>query len=363
MNTAITPEMLEVLEAIHYRPSVSIFLPFEPKMGLKKEITTSLKNAAEHLEKELQRNYPNAMGKLVMQKLKATFRNLNYNTHKKSIAIFLSPVFEKIIYLDIPVEEKVIIDGSFEIRDLVFCKKQLHKYLVLVLNHNESRIFLSDSSHFVRLVFNNANTVNAPAKNGAKKGIVPAEITGETMLNKFLHHVDNGLNHILTAYHYPLFVIGPEKVVAKFKKISHHTAAVIEFINGNMDNATIPHLKDVLEPHINDWKKVKEKELMQQLNDAAGKKKLAIGMREVWRQATNKNGKLLVVEKNFMYAAEQGSKEEIIYKAIEPYNKFSYIKDAVDDVIEKVLENGGDVEFVDDMILKDHHHIALVKYY
>ena len=64
-----------------------------------------------------------------------------------------------------------------------------------------------------------------------------------------------------------------------------------------------------------------------------------------------------------MYAAERGGTEEIIYKAIEPYNRFSYIKDAVDDVIEKVLENGGDVEFVDTGLLEDHHHIALLQYY
>jgi hypothetical protein len=70
-----------------------------------------------------------------------------------------------------------------------------------------------------------------------------------------------------------------------------------------------------------------------------------------------------LVEKNYMYAAEHGSSEEIIYKAIEPYSKFSYIKDAVDDVIEKILENDGDVEFVDEGVLKDFNHIALVKHY
>ena len=64
-----------------------------------------------------------------------------------------------------------------------------------------------------------------------------------------------------------------------------------------------------------------------------------------------------------MYAAERGSCDEIIYKAIEPFNKFSYVKDAVDDVIEKVLENDGDVEFVDKGFLKDYQHIALIKYY
>jgi hypothetical protein len=35
----------------------------------------------------------------------------------------------------------------------------------------------------------------------------------------------------------------------------------------------------------------------------------------------------------------------------------------VDDVIEKVLENGGDVEFVDEGVLKDYHHIALILFY
>ena len=64
-----------------------------------------------------------------------------------------------------------------------------------------------------------------------------------------------------------------------------------------------------------------------------------------------------------MYAAQHGSNGDIIYKVTEPYNKFSYIKDAVDDVMEKVLENGGDVEFVDTDVLKDYHHIALVLYY
>ena len=103
--------------------------------------------------------------------------------------------------------------------------------------------------------------------------------------------------------------------------------------------------------------------MLNQLDEAAGSKKLVFGMRDVWREAMGHKGRLLVVEKNYMFAAQHGGSEDIIYKATEPYNKFSYIKDAVDDLIEKVLENGGDVEFVDEEVLKDYHHIALVKYY
>ena len=76
-----------------------------------------------------------------------------------------------------------------------------------------------------------------------------------------------------------------------------------------------------------------------------------------------RKGRLLIVEKNYVYAALHGNHEDIIYKAGEPNNEFSYIRDAVDEIIEKVLENGGDVEFVDKDILKDYRQIALVLFY
>ena len=53
----------------------------------------------------------------------------------------------------------------------------------------------------------------------------------------------------------------------------------------------------------------------------------------------------------------------MIYQAVEPYDKFSCIKDAVDHIIQKVLENGGDVEFVDKDFLKVYHQIVLIKFY
>jgi len=40
-----------------------------------------------------------------------------------------------------------------------------------------------------------------------------------------------------------------------------------------------------------------------------------------------------------------------------------YIKDAVDDVIEKVISSGGDVEFVDEGILNNFDKIVLLEYY
>lgn len=365
MNAIITPEIREVMEALHYRPAISIIMPFDPKMSLKTEISHTLKFVSDKVKRDLQENYPDEMGKLVMHKLEAIIKNLNFNTYKKSIAIYVSPVFEKVLYLDIPVEEKIIIDESFEIRDLVYSKKQLHKYLVLLLSGKESRMYLGNTDSFVRIVSNKPENIFAYENDVAERVANFSDVAErkEIMMDKFLRHTDNVLDSILHAYQLPLFILGTEKILGHFNSITKHKSACTEYIHGNYEEASFEELKNILSPHITDWKKVKEKDLLNQLDDAASHKKLSVGMKEVWRQAMNRNGRLLLVEKNYMYAAEHGEREEIINKTVEPYNKFSYIKDAVDDVMEKVLENGGDVEFVDENVLSEFQHIALIQYY
>lgn len=365
MNPGIAPEIREVIEAVHYRPAVSIIVPFEPKMSLKTELAHVLKAAADKVERELRDNYPDDVSQLVMHKLRMIIKNLNYNTHKKSIAIYVSPVFEKVLYLDIPVEEKIIIDESFEIRDLVYSKKQLHKYLVLLLSGKESGIYLCNTETFVKIVSNFPLSVYAYLNDAPERVANFSDMSErkEVIMEKFLHNIDNSLDIILKAYHLPVLVAGTKRILGHFKSITKHTGAVIEYVEGNYEKASLTELKKILEPYIADWKKLMQKNLMNQLEEAAGRKKLAIGMKDVWHEAISRKGRLLVVEKNFMYAAQHGGSEDEIYKATDPYNKISYIEDAVDDVMEKVLENGGDVEFVDEGLLKNYHHIALMLYY
>jgi len=86
-------------------------------------------------------------------------------------------------------------------------------------------------------------------------------------------------------------------------------------------------------------------------------------MKDVWIEASNHKGRLLLVEKDYMYAAQYGGSKDSITWVSEPVKNISFIKDAVDDVMEKVLTDGGDVEFVDKGVLKQYGHIALVQYY
>ena len=365
MNPLVTPDLQEILDVVHYRPSVSIILPFDPKMGLKAEIAHALELAADRVSRELRDQYPEELSNLVNTKLRRLIRDLNFNTHKKSVAIYVSPVFEKVLYLDVPVEEKIIVDESFEIRDLVYSKKQLHKYLVLLLSQTESRMFLGDVSSFIRIVS------DRPENSQVFQGDPPERVGNfsdpeerkQLLMEKFLRHTDNSLDIVLQAYRLPLFVMGTEKTVGHFRKLTKHSHAVVEYIYGNFEEASIPDIRQKLAPHIEDWKKVLQQSLMNTLEEAADRQKLAVGMNAVWREANQHRGRLLVVEKDYMFPAEPTDVADNIDPLPPRYNKYSYIKDAVDDVIEKVLQYGGDVEFVDNGVLAAYDKIALVQYW
>jgi len=361
----ITKEYADVLGIQNDLPCISIIMPFEPKMGVKAELRHKLKIATDKIKLELMADYSPEKAMPVLKKLQLVIKDLNYNTHKKTIAIFVSPTIEKVYYLDIPVEEKIILDDSFEIRDLIYCKKQIHKYLLAELNGNSTKIYLGNGAHFVKVIS------NVPDNIAAYKTDLPERVGNftdssnkkEILLDKFLKHTDKGLSLLLQAYQLPLFVMGTPKTIGHFKSITHNAKHVIEYIHGNFEEKTAPELYEIMEPFVGDWKKVTQADLLNQIDEAVSLNKISVGISEVWKTAAQKRGKLLIVEKNFMYPAVQGASPDIIYQYKNSVNNAFYIKDAVDDLIEKVLANGGDVEFVDGQLLKNYDSIVLIEYY
>ncbi|RTL56285.1 MAG: hypothetical protein EKK37_17595 [Sphingobacteriales bacterium] len=364
MNKSISPEVMEVINAISYLPSVSVIMPFEPKTNLRTALTHKLKIAGDKVEQQLFENYDHEKASVVINKLRNLLRNLNYDTDKKSIALYVSPVFEKVFYLDIPAEEKIIIDESFEIRDLVYSKKDFYKYLVLVLSAAWTKIFLVDPKQFIRVKTEAPDNVNAVWNE------VPSKIANftdpssrkEIMLDKFLKYADEGLGEVLKTMPFPVFVMGTERTIGHFGKITRNARHILDYVHGNYEEATEDEIRIALEPYINNRKRERQLAFIAQLDDAKNAGKLVTGVENIWGEACKKNCRLLVVEKNFTYAAQKIS-AEIIVPLSDIGKNGIYIKDVVDDIIEKVLNNGGDVAFVDEGTMGEYAKIALIQYY
>ncbi len=362
MKQNLLSHLAAASETEYNLPSVSIILPFEPKMQSKSELTSALQSVVEKVEQRIFDNFSIDMALLVIQKLKYIIKNLDFSTHKKSIAIYVSPVFEKVLYLSVEVDERVVLDKSFHIQDLIKNKKELHQYLLLQLTEKECRIYVNESGEMQKIFFSgleNFLEYTDPLYHRLKIKNCDHECV-RINIDKFLQRIDNSLDFIMESYHLPLFIIGNENVLDHFKQVTTHVTSVIENIISDYKEADTEALKEIIAPYIADWKKVKQKFLLNALQTAADKNKLASGLIDVLNAVMEHHCRLLLLEENYKYSEIDTSNKEMIYTANKLYNRFSYLKNTVDEIIEKILEDGGDVDFVNKKIMEPYNHIALI---
>lgn len=348
----IPQDVQEVMDAVHYRPSVTLLIPCKARIGMKTEMEQYLKQEGDKTRKILSAEYPDDIVSAVVHKLDQLFSGIDYEKCKQSIAIYVSPVFSKLVYLDIPVEEKLIIDEVFEIRDLVYSKKQLSKYLLLVLGSKAFNLYLGDSGTWVKILADSYDSVSTSA-NETHEQIANFSDTSamhEAETIKFLQHTDHVLKTVLDNYKIPLFVMGPDTITGHFRKITHHGSSVAEYISGDYHHVPATHLEKLIQPYIQKRDTLLQRQLRMQLSDAAGRKKLSAGIKDCWQESKRKNAGLLIVEKNYEFFSEQHTDE-------------FHGRDLVDETIRYVLEAGGDVSFVDRGLLKKYKRIALIRYY
>jgi hypothetical protein len=321
-------------------PSVSLFMPFEPKMVSKNEIVHKLQSLIIEAEQKLIKTFSISAAKPILERLKSVVKNLDYSTHKKSTAIYVSAEEEKLFYLDTPLEEKVIVDTSFNIRALVESKKRLQQHLVLVLGNNISRVYFGNGLHLVSMLTNTR-----------KK----SQSDNISSLENFLRETDNNLGIILNYFPLlPLFVVGDADILNNYKKITRNETHITQLIETSKYEMSVDEIKTTLQPYIINWEYIRMKHLHRRLDNAMESGKIAVGITNVIKDANQRHAKLLVVEKGYTVPVVKAKQGEDALK------DSTLLTDAVDEVIERVLASGGEVAFADKNVLEGYQHIALI---
>lgn len=320
-------------------PSVSIILPFNPKMTAKSVISDALGNVVQKISSELNGKYSGILVELVLEKLHAALSGLNYSTHKNSIAVYISPVFEKVLYLDIPVEEKVAVSDSFDIRDIVYHKAKTRQALLLAISSGNNTVFSVDGSALTCIVTH---------------PVAKADVCER------VRRIDQTLDILLPAYHGPLFIAGPHELCLEFRRHTRHSGDVLEYLTTISDPVDTKELSDLLTPIVGNMEQLRKKKIANYLAQAEHEARLMKGIDNIHKAGHCTQGSLLLVETG--YVDMNGELGEPGKAAHHNLNCYSYINNPVDDLIEKALLNGGDVEFVEPGTLPGNEHIALIEH-
>jgi hypothetical protein len=365
MKGTISNDINEVLHTVHYRPAVSIIIPFQTKISLKTELDKELKFAVDKVAKKMDEHYPQEQTTLILDKLNNLIANLQLETNKKALVIYISPIFQKYYFLDAKVEAKIIIDDSFEIRDLVYDKKSNTRFLLFLLSVEYCQLYMGAQGELTPVPLASSQELKDYVNTEVERVsnfTSPAEFK-ETQVEKFMRQMDKELGQVLNSQALPVFLMGSKTILGLFNTITHHEKHIAGLVDGNYEGATPVQLEKALQPVLLKWKRKEQQQLLVQIEKAATEKKMSFGIQDVWKAANEKKGRLLIVERNYMAAGEHISNDKIIYKPTGEHNEFHYSHDVVDDVIEQVLKNGGDVAFVDQGVLAKFQHVVLLQFY
>lgn len=289
----------------------------------------------------------------------------------EGLGIFVSPDLARVVHFPFPVKEKVIVDKSFETRDLYYLEQYAKPYYVLKLTKNEAHLFLLESGTEGREITN----THFPMRNGneyeyarpsigtsfgyARKGFEKDKsMINKTRQEPFFKDVQQTVLSYVKAT--DILIAGSKTVLSNFISANDNRLKIKGRIIGSFKGH-----QALFERARSTYFECKQHEiqtLIDSLDELVGMKKVAAGIRDVWAAAVAGKGDILLVEKDFRkvgYTLHNGQQVSLSV----PLTKHETIPDLVDQIIETIIDKGGRVVFVEDHQLEKHDHIALILRY
>jgi hypothetical protein len=188
-------------------------------------------------------------------------------------------------------------------------------------------------------------------------GVNPSAVRDDAV-RRFFRAVDDAVAALQKANPLPIVVVGVERNLAFYREVTNQSGAVVGMLAGNHDRTSPSALGKLVWPVFEAGATLRRTEALVQLDQAVGANRHASGIDQVWRVAAAGNCRTLLVEKEFHYPADLSPEGDRLL----PYTGkgAGALDDAVDEVIDRVLESGGEVFFYPAGDLGVHQRIAAV---
>ena len=170
----------------------------------------------------------------------------------------------------------------------------------------------------------------------------------------------NDMDYFIRTYtemHTPLIVMGDEKLVSYFKNKTRRPDKILAVIKGSYDDERTQVIREKISEKLEEYIALRDQNLLRRIKPDIDRLSYVSGIQEVWTVAAMKEARILLVEQGYEvegYSINGGLFLALSKPEDEEYN---YHADAVDDLVEMVLLQGGEVYFVAPGLLKQYDRI------
>lgn len=309
-------------------PSLGLVIPFQPSMQKESQIMSLVNYATEAVKTKLSDRYGNGYATNLLARLEKIFCNLNFHSHRKSLAIIITPGEEKIIYLDFHVKPAVFLGKSISLIDLVANSYREPDFMILHLQENNVKLFDANNGKLEKIYEQNHETNTADLFKNAS-GVIELMNVG---------------------YEKPVFITGKSNLVNVF--YANVSFSEIIFKKSDDEGDVTHHKVQLLESEIShQWNHWESKFLAGRILFAKKVGLLINNIEAVLQVLHKKADGLLLMDKHFkMLLKKPNEGNDIINISKEFINQ-----------IEHFLARGNRIEITETGLLKDMGGIVLLR--
>ncbi len=369
-------ELVTLIQKERGKICISIIVPSHKTSPERRVDRLQVERAILQAREELLHSYREEEIEPLRQSLDELYNQIDFNHNTLGIGLFVSSVVKQLIHFFFPVKEKVVIGPSFEIRDILYQTNYARRYFTLMLSEKEARLFEGRLTSLLEITDHNFpkkyvdDYIYAhPARDSSSIGnaVVRVFEKDKSQLEEIRYqHFAGEVGDVLKDYlmnDAPLIIAGTKKDLSYFKIATHNRLHVIGEVPGNYFYAGATELGElswkVLRPFLDQARQNLVRGFEEKIGGGLG----VTGMTEIWKAVVEGRGLDLLVEKDFSHPGFLTNDDPNHLHLSPPKGPHRILADAVDDLIERVLEKNGNVIFLENDSLRDYQRMALITRY
>ena len=350
---------LKTLQQHRDYPSVSILAPTHRTAPLNKKDPIKVKNLVSKAVDRLHGEFSKREAAPVVKQLKQLAKDVDWKHTLDGLAIFASRDQGMSINLPFKVKPRAIIDETFATRDVAYAYNRAQPYRVLALSHRP-RLFDAWTTVLEERL---EKPFPMEYRAGQGKKLSRRQLMNRTSARdddqrKFFRELDDAVSAVQKADPRPLVITGVDRNLAFYREATQNLSSIVGMLTGNHDQTSPDKLGKLVLPVFEIEATRSRADALLALDQAVDAQRHTSGIAQVWRAAVRGQCQSLFVEKDFVYPAMLSADGDQLL----PYmgKGAANLDDAVDEIIEHVMNAGGTVYMYANGDLDEHQRIAAI---
>lgn len=366
---------LKSLRETKANPAVSIFVKTHREHPDNDKDPIALKNQLKVAEERLINEYDKRTATTILDNIHAETKDLNHNFNLDTLAIFASTDDVQVIRMPIDTTERVVISHRFATRDLVRDLASAVHYYSVVLTRDKARLIEATNDRVVREFTpednaqKNMENIPFPIDNNGlyttgDGGSDRSANNESSNLKEFFNQVDKSVQELWGENKMPLVIVGDTKNIGYYKDVCDRPDNIIATVSNatNLEEGSAQRIIDSVQEAVEGYRTSLHQAALGEIDKARGANMLQTDLQEVYRSAFQGVGETLYVRRGYIQAAKIDEAAQTLSMADDATAE-GVTDDAIGEIIEHVIHNGGKAVFMPQDMMSADQPIALVTRY